>query len=93
MASLRTIIHCSTGLALVMATAGCSWIGRQADALGSHMPVIGERCEHWQCITKSGRQTSDMYKQQQMEQEEAMKKDGQQLPETTGSNTPAYPGQ
>lgn len=92
MASFRTIIHCSTCLALVMATAGCSWIGRQADALGSHMPVIGERCEHWQCITKSGRQTSDMYKQQ-MEQEEVIKKDGQQQPEATGSTTPAYPGQ
>jgi hypothetical protein len=85
MASLRTITQYSASIALILAMPGCNWVGRQADALGSHMPVIGERCEHWQCLTKSGRQTSEMYKQQQAEQEEATQKDGQK--------TPAYPSQ
>lgn len=54
-----------------MTLAGCNWIGRQADALGSHMPVIGERCEHWQCLTSSGRATSDMYKVQNGQPQQA----------------------
>lgn len=57
--------------ALLISLAGCAWIGRQADALGEHMPVIGERCEHWQCITASGRARSDMYKAQRAEQRNA----------------------
>jgi len=48
--------------ALALSTSGCAWMGRQADALGEHMPVIGERCEHWQCITQSGQATSNAYK-------------------------------
>jgi hypothetical protein len=42
---------------------GCDWIGKQADNLGEHMPVVGERCEHWQCITPSGQAASDTNKQ------------------------------
>lgn len=37
---------------------GCQWIGDRADDLGDHLPVIGERCEHWQCFTESGRAQS-----------------------------------
>lgn len=44
--------------------AACQTIGGWADGLGSHMPVIGERCEHWQCMTTEGRAKSDKIKQQ-----------------------------
>lgn len=50
---------------------GCQSIGNLADDLGSHLPVIGERCEHWQCFTTSGQETSDAIKMQR-EQQEAM---------------------
>lgn len=46
-------------LAVMLALPGCSWIGRQADHMGSYMPVIGERCEHWQCLTGEGQAISD----------------------------------
>ena len=52
---------------------GCQWIGRQADALGSYMPVIGERCEHWQCITSSGQTISDAKREEQEKQEQLQK--------------------
>ncbi|MDE3016787.1 MAG: hypothetical protein KGI29_07735 [Pseudomonadota bacterium] len=47
---------------------GCDWIGRQADALGAYMPVIGQRCEHWQCMTASGQAESDAAKAQEQQQ-------------------------
>ena len=62
---MKQLTRISLSMALLASISGCDWIGRQADALGSHMPVIGERCEHWQCITESGRQKSEMYKAQQ----------------------------
>jgi len=49
---------------LLLALSGCEW----AD---EYMPVIGERCEHWQCFTESGREASDMnIKTQQQIQKE-----------------------
>jgi hypothetical protein len=41
----------------------CDWIGDTADSIGSHMPVIGERCEHWQCFTQSGKAQSEAARQ------------------------------
>jgi len=32
------------------------------DSIGDYMPVIGDRCEHWQCITASGQAQSDAIK-------------------------------
>jgi len=49
-------------IAALLATSGCDWTGRQADALGEYMPVIDYRCEHWQCITSSGKGQSDANK-------------------------------
>lgn len=37
---------------------GCEWI----DDVGRHMPVIGERCENWQCFTEGGRAQSEANK-------------------------------
>jgi len=50
-------------IAALLGISGCDWIGRQADALGEYMPVIGERCEHWQCVTSSGQAKSDKIKE------------------------------
>ena len=47
---------------MILGLSSCAWIGRQSDALGNHMPVIGERCEHWQCFTASGRAQSEANK-------------------------------
>lgn len=55
-------------LLLPLTLSGCDWMGRQADALGDHMPVIGERCEHWQCMTAEGQAKSDAIKAEQQNQ-------------------------
>lgn len=55
-------------LALCLLTGGCSWIGDTADSLGSHLPTIGERCEHWQCFTSGGREISRANKEAVEEQ-------------------------
>lgn len=60
MKKLFLIVACTT-------ISGCETIGNWADSAGSYMPVIGERCEHWQCFTESGRQQSE-YKKQMMKQ-------------------------
>lgn len=78
----------------LLALSGCSWIGRQADALGEHMPVIGERCEHWQCMTTSGQARSEAIKRQQAE--EARKKDAippAEAPAPAAEETPTFPSQ
>jgi len=46
----------------LFALSGCSSVGDMADSMGSYMPVIGERCEHWQCFTQGGRDQSEMNK-------------------------------
>ena len=50
----------------LLACAACDTIGNWMDNLGEHMPVVGERCEHWQCLTEEGRQRSDEIKQEKM---------------------------
>ncbi len=57
-------------LALSFCLSGCDAIGNFADRVGSHMPVVGERCEHWQCMTESGRQVSAINKRNREMQEE-----------------------
>ena len=52
-------------LLLLLALCGCQTIGNWADSIGNHMPVIGERCEHWQCFTSSGQQISEQNKEKQ----------------------------
>lgn len=50
---------------LLTSVSGCSWI----DDLGRHMPVIGERCENWQCFTSSGQAQSEATKRSLMARE------------------------
>jgi hypothetical protein len=50
---------------LLCALSGCQAIGNWFDSVGEHFPVIGERCEHWQCFTESGREISDANKKKQ----------------------------
>lgn len=41
---------------------GCGFF----DRVGDHMPVIGERCENWQCFTSSGQEKSREKEAEQM---------------------------
>jgi hypothetical protein len=50
MTIIRTI-----ALSLLLATSGCI----SFDELGRHMPVVGKRCENWECFTSSGQSTSE----------------------------------
>ncbi len=47
---------------LVLALSGCQTVGGWFDSVGNHLPVIGERCEHWQCFSDSGRRESEATK-------------------------------
>lgn len=47
---------------LLLMLTNCQTIGNWADSIGEHLPVIGERCEHWQCFTASGQQISEQNK-------------------------------
>jgi hypothetical protein len=62
---------------LTLATTGCNSISNGADSLGSHLPVIGEPCAHWQCITSEGREQSDAIKEEQQRAREQQIKDAQ----------------
>ena len=61
-------------MACLLALSACQTISDAADGLGSYMPVIGERCEHWQCFTEEGQAISDANKAQ-MEAEKAKQQD------------------
>lgn len=59
-------------LLLLLPLCGCEWMNRQADHIGSYMPVLSdERCEHWQCFTDEGKAQSERKKMM-------MKQQGQQ---------------
>ncbi|MEI6730469.1 MAG: hypothetical protein WCL30_04350 [Pseudomonadota bacterium] len=47
---------------MIVLLTSCQAISNFADGIGKHMPVIGERCEHWQCVTESGRRASEANK-------------------------------
>lgn len=44
---------------LLISLSDCTAISNVADSIGSHMPTIGEPCNHWQCITDDGQKKSD----------------------------------
>lgn len=75
---------------LPLALGGCQRFGNWADNVGDHMPVVtDERCEHWQCITKSGQERS---KEIQAEKEAAKKAaPAPTAPEPAAPTTPAFP--
>ncbi len=49
-------------LTLPLILSGCNAIYEWADGIGKHMPTIGEPCNHWQCVTESGKKKSDEIK-------------------------------
>jgi hypothetical protein len=63
---IRALCAC----ALLLSLSGCGAIYNWFNGLGEHMPVIGERCENWQCFTESGRARSDMIRQAKEHQAE-----------------------
>ena len=54
---------------LTLSLGGCEWI----DDVGRHKPVVGERCENWECFTQSGQAQSEATKRASAE-----RKDGKQ---------------
>jgi hypothetical protein len=44
-------------MALLLLLPGCSF-ENMVDSAARSMPVMGERCEHWQCMSAEGRQKS-----------------------------------
>lgn len=79
----------------IMILAGCAWlsgctaIGNWADQLGSHMPVIGERCNHWECFSSSGQMQSS-YNEQMQERQKDEPKDPNAYPQYDYPTAPAY---
>ena len=47
---------------LPLLTGGCQTITDGANKIGSYMPTIGERCEHWECMTTTGKAKSEQIK-------------------------------
>ncbi len=70
---------------------GCDTITRNANALGEHMPVIGDRCEYWQCFTESGREQSDAIKRQRMMTEGAASRAAPDSPAPAAQTTSKLP--
>jgi len=52
-------------LSLPLALCACGL----TDWADANMPVIGERCEHWQCFTESGQEQSKLNHDQRVQQE------------------------
>lgn len=77
---------------LFLLLSACDTIGDAADSLGTHMPVIGERCEHWQCLTAEGQRRSDEIKSQRAAQERKPLL-GQPQTAATLQKTPAPPAE
>jgi hypothetical protein len=94
--------------AVFLLLCGCQTIGNWADSIGDHMPVIGDRCEHWQCFTSSGQQISDENKAKQAQTSSGISPSGAQAripvpqadtppptqaaPTATPAQNPAAPG-
>ena len=66
----------ASGLAifLLLGLSGCSWL----NSIGDHLPVMGTRCENWQCFTESGQEASD-------------RKKAQEKAQSAGARTPVNP--
>jgi len=86
----KSFLKFAGGVLLLLLLTQCQWI----DDLGEHMPVIGERCENWQCFTEGGREQSEATKRarQQREAAAAAAANGQTPPAAAvPSATPARP--
>ena len=47
-------------LGLLLSTSGCMSL----DEVGRHMPVVGKRCENWECFSSDGQEVSEERKTQ-----------------------------
>jgi hypothetical protein len=43
----------------LLSLTGCQGFTKWAYKTGDHFPVVGERCEHWECMSESGRIASE----------------------------------
>lgn len=74
---------------LPLLLAGCDRVFNFADDVGSHLPTIGERCEHWQCFTEEGRAQSEM--KQRMRAMASQPQPGQQAAPAAASGRKPVP--
>ncbi len=61
MSNLRRVLFIS---ASCLVLAGCQTVYGAGEYLGSYMPVIGERCNHWQCFTNDTEKSTDPAQQE-----------------------------
>ncbi|MFO0389382.1 MAG: hypothetical protein ACK502_06655 [Alphaproteobacteria bacterium] len=61
MSSIRNIVYLT---ASCLSLAGCQTMHGWADYVGGYMPVIGERCNHWQCFTNDTEASTDSTQQE-----------------------------
>jgi hypothetical protein len=59
--TLRRLLLCS--LPFMLSACGLE------DWANANMPVIGQRCEHWQCFTEGGQQQSDANHQERLREQ------------------------
>ena len=64
----------------ILSLGGCSWLGNYANTGGSFMPVAGERCENWQCMTDEGKAKSNLRKAERQKVTETGQQQTQALP-------------
>jgi len=55
-----------SSLALLLMLGGCNAVNHWADDTGQHFPVIGKRCEYWQCFTAYGQQQSEINREKSL---------------------------
>ncbi len=85
--SLRNMVVLSASCLLL---GSCQTISRWADGAGSYMPVIGDRCEHWQCFTSEGQAISNAKKRQQADADGTAKTENETGEDEEGeSDTPS----
>lgn len=53
------LLYQPTIISLLFILGSCQTISGFTDNIGGHLPVIGTRCENWQCVTEGGRKASE----------------------------------
>lgn len=65
---------------LALPLTACETMNGWVDSMGEHMPVVGDRCEHWQCFTSGGQAQSDAIAAQKEKEREMQERINKGLP-------------
>jgi hypothetical protein len=71
--------------AALLLLGGCGFF----DSVGDHMPVLGDRCEYWQCFTQYGQEQSNLIKER--EHGASSDSSGSAAPQVPSEQLPAAP--